>query len=278
MVGVTELNQMELYNLPQGVDPTILQKVGKDRNAISIVIPAYNEENRIRNTLRDLLSKLKEEDQIIVVFDGNDHTPEVVRSFGDRVELLLSNRRLGKGGAILFGFQNCRNETVGFIDADNAVPVEDVMKLAINVDSETPCVIGSRWVRSSRIVRNEPLLNVFTGRIFHYIVYLVLGIKAKDTQCGAKFFKSEIIREIIPKITIKSRMIDIALLYHVKLLDKKILEMGVTWRHSDETRLPILKAIPLMLATVIALKISHHHKLKLISHAIRKFGESISHN
>ena len=278
MVGVTELNQMNLYNLSQGEDPTILQKVDKDRKAISVVIPAYNEENRIRNTIRDLLPLLKEEDQVIVVFDGNDHTPDVVRSFGERVELLLSDRRLGKGGAILVGFQNCRNEIVGFIDADNAVPVEDALKLALNLNTETPCVIGSRWVRSSRVLRNEPLFNVFAGRIFHYIVYLVLGIKAKDTQCGAKFFTSEIIKEIIPKITIKSRMIDIALLYHVKLLGKEILEMGITWKHSDETRLPIMKAIPLMLATVFALKISHHHKLRSLSHAIRKFGESISHN
>ena len=241
-------------------------------------IMANNEEKRIKGTLHELLSSLNEEDQVIVVFDGNDRTPEIVRSFGDRVELLLSDKRLGKGGAILVGFQNCRNDIVGFIDADNAVTVDDVLKLAQSVNSETPCVIGSRWVRSSRIIRNEPFFNVFAGRIFHYIVYLVLGIKAKDTQCGSKFFTSEIIREIVPKITIKSRMIDIALLYHVKLMRKDILEMGITWRHSDETKLPILKAIPLMFATIIALKISHHHKLRIFSHAIRKFGESISNN
>ena len=278
MVSVTEFNQLSFCDLTQTDNQITLRKGDQKHKAISIVIPAYNEENRIENTLRDLLSILKEEDQVIVVSDGNDRTPEIVRSFGDRFELLLSDRRLGKGGAILVGFQYCRNEIVGFIDADNAIPVEDVIRLAINVNTETPCVIGSRWVRSSRILRSEPFFNVFAGRVFHYIVYLVLGIKAKDTQCGAKFFTSEIIKEIVPKITIKSRMIDIALLYHVRLIDKNILEMGITWIHNDETKLPILKAIPLMFATIIALKISHHQKLRALSHIIRKFGESISHN
>ena len=143
-----------------------------------------------------MLSKLDDSDQIVVVCDGADNTPDIVMSFGDRVELVTSLTRLGKGGAILTGFQHCRNEIVGFVDADNAVPADDVFKLASMVSKDETRVMGSRWVRSSKILKNEPFFNVLAGRVFHYTVYFILGLKIKDTQRGAKFFHRDLLKEI----------------------------------------------------------------------------------
>lgn len=269
---------MEPKDLTDEIALNKVERKSESVKSISIVIPAYNEENRIGKTIYDLLSVLDNQDQLIVVFDGTDQTPEVVKSFGSNVELLTSDRRLGKGGAILTGFQQCRNEVIGFIDADNSVPVHDVIRLARDVNESKPCVIASRWVKSSSIVKNEPFFNIFASRIFHYLVYLVLGIKVKDTQCGAKFFKKDLIKVILPKVTIKSRMIDVTLLYHVKLLGKEITEVGVKWEHDEDTKLPILKAIPFMFATVIGLKLRHHKMLKSKAHILGKFLDSFQHN
>ena len=106
----------------------------------------------------------------------------------------------------------------------------------------------------------------------------MLGITVKDTQCGAKFFLKEVIKEILPKITITSRMIDVALLYHLKLIGKQIFEVGVTWKHNDDTKLPILKAIPFMFATIMGLKMIHSKRLGDRSNLIRKFSDSFEHN
>ena len=198
-------------------------------------------------------------DEIIIGSDGNDHTPEVARKSDPRIKVLSSETRLGKGGAIIKGFNEASNEIIGFIDADNSIPAEEVMRLANIVSKEMPCVIGSRWVKSS-VVKRGPILNIFASRMFHYLVFLLLGLRIKDTQCGAKFFHKSLLMEILPRITVKSRMIDVALLYHVKLMKQNISEIGVTWTHSEGTKLPILKVIPLMFATLVGLRIIHSEK------------------
>lgn len=246
--------------------------------AMSLVIPAYNEEKRIGKTLDALLPLLTTNDEVIVVFDGDDQTPEVVESYGDRVKLLTSPRRLGKGGAILKGFKVANNPVIGFIDADNSVLSSDVIRLASLISEESPCVIGSRWVKNSTVKKNEPFFNVFAGRIFHYLTFFLLGLRVKDTQCGAKFFSRSIIDAVLPKITITSRMIDVALLYHVKLLRKDISEVGITWEHKELTKLPIVNAIPFMFATLIGLRIGHSKRFKHRARSLAKFVETIEHH
>ncbi len=228
----------------------------------SLVIPAYNEERRIRPFLNSLLSVLPDSTEIIVVFDGDDGTPEVVRSFGERVQLLQFPHRIGKGGAIIEGFKKSSGSVVGFVDADGAISATEILKLESMVSAECPCVVGSRWVKSSVVETPEPVLNVFAGRVFHYLVYLILGVKTKDTQCGVKFFHRTLLDSVINQVTVKNRMIDVALLYHTKLLNCKITEVGITWRHVEGTKLPILKVIPLMFATILGLRVIHSRRFR----------------
>ena len=242
-------------------------------NNYSIVIPAYNEEYRIEKTLVDLLKILEPNDEIIVVFDGNDNTPDVVRRVSPQIKLIISPTRLGKGGAILEGFKVASHDIVGFIDADNSVKAEDVLKLAEMVSFEEPCVIASRWVRSSEINKREPFLNVFAGRMFHYLLFIVLGLRVKDTQCGAKFFHKSLLDLILDKITVKNRVFDVAILFQTSGLNKPIKEVGIRWSHDNNTRLPIRKVIPLMFATIIGLRVVHSKRLKVKEDIIRKLSD-----
>lgn len=245
------------------------------KNSYSLIIPAYNEEKRIGNTLKSLISQIGGEAEIIIVFDGNDRTPEIVKSFGNRVNLLVSDIRLGKGGAIIEGFKAATSKVVGFVDADNAFLPSDISKLANMVSYDFPCVIGSRWVRGSTINRKEPFFNILAGRMFHYLVLFFLHLRVKDTQCGIKFFTKELVEEIMPRITVKSRMFDVAILYHIRMLKRRILEVGITWTHKEGTKLPIIRAIPLMFATLIGIKIVHDERFKKSKSLIVTLSETI---
>ena len=229
----------------------------------SIVIPAYNEEKRISPFLKSILEEAPLFTEIIVVCDGNDGTADVVRTFGNRVKLVTFSQRQGKGGAIIEGFKIARGEVIGFVDADGAIPAYEVFRLASMVSETHSCVIGSRWVKGSIVENPEPVINVIAGRVFHYLTFLILRIRAKDTQCGIKFFHRNLLNVIVKRTTIKSRMIDVVLLYHTKLLGKSICEVGIRWTHKSGTKLPILKVIPLMFATLVGLKFIHSSKAKL---------------
>ncbi len=242
---------------------------------ISIVIPAYNEEARITPFLESLLEISPPATELIVVSDGNDRTSDIVKSFGESIKLLHFDSRLGKGGAILEGFRAAKGEVIGFVDADGSIPANEVFRLASMVTLDNACVVGSRWCKDSKIIYPEPILNAIAGRFFHYLTFLILGIKAKDTQCGLKFFHKNILQVIAKRITVKSRMIDVALLYHTKLLKKKINEVGIIWAHKDGTRLPIMKSIPLMFATLIGLKVIHSSKRITMQGLVNRVSKDI---
>lgn len=262
---------LELREEPDYLFDQIISEYVEQRYLTSIIIPAYNEEQRIGPFLKSITESFSGNTEIIVVFDGNDNTPEIVKSFGNRVKLIQFSKRLGKGGAIIEGFKQAKGEVVGFVDADGAIPASEVKRLSSMVTDENPCVIGSRWTRTSRIESSEPILNVFAGRVFHYLVFLILGLKIKDTQCGIKFFHRSILNSLLKRITIKSRMIDVVLLFHVKLLKKNIREVGIRWKHVSGTKLPIMKIIPFMFATLVGLRLVHSDFLRQKTNSIVRF-------
>ena len=217
----------------------------------SIVIPAYNEEKRISPFLKSILEEAPSSTEIIVVCDGNDGTADVVRTFGNRVKLVTFFQRQGKGGAIIEGFKIARGEVIGFVDADGAIPAYEVFRLASLTDKDHPCVIGSRWVKGSVIEYPEPVMRVIAGRVFHYMTFMVLGLIYKDTQCGVKFFHKNLLKVLVKRVQVKSWMIDVALIYHTRLLNIPITEVGIRWSHQDHSRLPVFRAPFMMFATQV---------------------------
>lgn len=250
----TTILKKDIQQIP---DFRLNEEIQKNKNYHSLVIPAYNEEKRIGPFLDSLVDVLDESYEIIVVSDGDDDTPSIVKKYCNNVRLLEFQNRLGKGGAILEGFKVAQGKVIGFVDADGAINVNDIIKISNSVTKGMPCVVGSRWVKSSVIASQESFFNVFAGRIFHYLVYLLLGIGTKDTQCGVKFFDSRLLSDIIHKITITGRMMDVALLFHVKKLGFPIQEVGIKWNHIPDSKLPILRAVPIMFAILIGLRIRH---------------------
>jgi dolichol-phosphate mannosyltransferase len=225
---------------------------------VSIVIPAYNEESRIGLALETYIPALESIDrpfEVIVVTDGTDRTPEVVRSFADRgVSVVVSANKLGKGGALLLGFQRARCRVVGFVDADGSLGPDDLLEL-IKRTSQSDCVIASRWLPGSRWINREPLLTRFSSRAFNVLVRGILGVPVFDTQCGAKFFKADLLHRVLPGVTVTNMTIDVGLLFHVKRAGVRIEEVPVTWNHDKRSRFRLGVMIATMFITLLGIRV-----------------------
>ncbi|HYK94166.1 MAG TPA: dolichyl-phosphate beta-glucosyltransferase [Thermoplasmata archaeon] len=226
---------------------------------LSIVIPAWNEEDRLPRTLETYLPYLASrysEFEVIVVTDGSsDRTAEVARAFSDRgVRVLEFPERLGKGGAILAGMREARFEYVGYLDADGPIPPAEMYRL-VDALKEADCVVASRWVRGSVILRAEPSFNLFAGRVWNFLVRSLLFLPLRDTQCGAKFLRRSILLPTLRAVSLTNRAFDVDLLYHVRKDGYRLRELPVTWTHDPDTRLPIAHAIPVMFVSLLGVRI-----------------------
>ena len=229
------------------------------KQGISIVIPAWNEEDRIGPTLERYLAALERlgpSYEIIVVMDGvRDGTERVVDRFADRgVRKLIFSKKLGKGGAVMAGLRLSRYAYVGYVDADGSVPPHELAKMVRFLEHHD-CVVASRWVRGSHVTSQEPLFNVVAGRVYNFLVRSLLFLRVRDTQCGAKFLRREILDRVLAAVTVTNRAFEISLLYHIKKIGGTIEEVPIEWAHDGRSRMPIAKAVPVMFLTLIGLRV-----------------------
>jgi len=228
-------------------------------SGISIVIPAWNEEDRLSRTLDRYLPALEARRvpfEVIIVADGvSDNTGEVACSYESRhVRLLRFPTRLGKGGAVLAGVRVSQFDYVGYLDADGPISPETIYDL---VDSlkDVDCVVASRWMRGAVGVESEPLFNRVSGRVWNFLARSLLFLPMRDTQCGAKFFKGSVVRPLLRTVTLTNRAFDVDILYHVRKSGCKVKEIPVRWTHDPATRMPIVRAIPWMFLSILGIRI-----------------------
>jgi len=204
---------------------------------LSIIIPSFNEERRIKNTLDEYyncLSRYESDVEIIVVMDGcNDRTPKIVREFSSKhkgIRFLEFPQRLGKGGAILKSLPFAQGDFIGHVDADGSSEAKELIKLVTCMESEGwDGVIGSRWVNGAEVVKEQTLFRRFLSRGLNVLVRIFFGLKFKDTQCGAKVFKRTLIEACLPYIDVTDFMFDVNLLYIATKKGFKIKEVPLRW-------------------------------------------------
>jgi glycosyltransferase involved in cell wall biosynthesis len=247
---------------------------------ISLIIPAYNEEARIERALEaylPVLERSQEQFEVIVVVDGTDRTEEIVRTYASRsVVCIRSARKLGKGGAIVQGFKRANYQRVGYVDADGSLNPGDLSRLITAVD-HYDCAVASRWSRDSRWIRKEPAFKRLASRGFNLLVRAVLGLKLNDTQCGAKFYSSDILNQVLRRVTVTNLAVDVGFMYHVQSLGGKITEIPVMWDDQPGSRFRMSRMIVYMFATVIGIRVmnlglSRHIPESLIRSFHLKFG------
>jgi glycosyltransferase involved in cell wall biosynthesis len=226
---------------------------------LSIVIPAWNEEDRLARTLERYLPALEMRSgpfEVIVVVDGcKDRTADVARAYSSRgVRVLEFQTKLGKGGAVLAGLREACYDYVGYLDADGPIAPSEVTRM-VEALSEWDCVVASRWIRGSKVLRNEPLFNRFVGRVWNVLVRSMLLIPIRDTQCGAKFLRRSVLIPTLRAVSLTNRAFDVDLLYHLRKGGHGIKELPVTWQHDPDTRMPVGKAIPVMFVSLLGVRV-----------------------
>ena len=204
---------------------------------ISLVIPACNEEKRIRGVLIDyqaFAGQNYSNYELLVVCDGcTDRTPEIVKEFckqNPRIKLLEFPRKLGKGGGVLEGFKVAKGDLIGFIDADGSISPSDFDRL-VRALEKVDCAIASRYVEGSRILIQQPLVRRVASRVFNLFVRAMFGLQFRDTQCGAKVMKKEALEGVIPKMISRGYEFDVELLWRIKKCGYNIKEVSITWKH-----------------------------------------------
>jgi len=200
---------------------------------LDLVIPAYNEEFRIRRTLEDYLSFFGDGVRITVVINNtNDNTSDVVRSVQkkhpSRVRLLEDARPIGKGGAIMLGWNSADRELVGFVDADGATSAREFQKL-IEALPGMEGVIGSRFMPDSKVIDRESSLRRVMSRGFIFFVRRLFGLPFSDFQCGAKVFRTESSRQALPHIHTSDMTFDVDLLWRLSQTGAAIAEVPTVW-------------------------------------------------
>jgi dolichol-phosphate mannosyltransferase len=226
---------------------------------LSLVIPAWNEEDRLARTLEKHLPALEGHGtpfEVIVVVDGHgDRTADVARSYAARgVRVLEFPDKLGKGGAVLAGLREARYDYVGYLDADGPIPPSELARLTEAL-KEFDCVVASRWIRGATILRSEPLFNRTAGRAWNILTRSLLLIPLKDTQCGAKFFRRSVLTPALKMVALTNRAFDVDVLYHLRKRGVQLKEVPVTWAHDPDTRMPIGRAVPVMFVSLVGVRV-----------------------
>lgn len=213
---------------------------------LSVVIPAYNEEKTIGETLRrvDAYLRLKSfSSEILVSTDGStDGTDRLVRTFADAhsdrvVRLLATPENHGKGGAVRRAALAAAGERVLVTDADLSAPIKEMDKLLEALDGGCDVVIGSRAVRSPGADVRQSFKRALSGRIFNFFVRALVIKGFRDTQCGFKCFTREAAQALFSAQTVEGFSFDVEILYLAVQKKFKIKEVPVMWKEGRYTKI-----------------------------------------
>ena len=203
---------------------------------LSIVIPAHNEEKRIGDTLDGYARFYSKQTEIIVVLNAcHDNTLGVVREKQSKhsfIKYIDIAEAIGKGGAIREGFKIAEGEIIGFVDADMATSPEEFEKLIAAVKNNDGA-IASRYAPGASIKRTWGRKIISIG--FRITQKMLFNLPYYDTQCGAKVFKKEVIKKILPKMKINNMIIDVEILSLAKKYGYKIEEVPTIWEEKDSS-------------------------------------------
>ncbi len=213
---------------------------------LSIVIPAYNEELRISETLVSISEFLAErdlDDEVIVVDDGStDATVDVVHSHAhrfSRLQVLVGNRNVGKGHAVRRGMLAATGRHRLFLDADNSTDVREFDRLvaaAAEEPIEPAVVIASLAVDGAHVAVAQPGLRSVLGRLGNALIQRLVLPGISDTQRGFKLFTGEASDAIFRRCRTDGWAFDVEALALARALGYHVLEVPVNWEHRDDSR------------------------------------------
>lgn len=210
---------------------------------LSIVIPCFNEQDRLPATLdaiKAYMSARGEPYELILSDDGStDRTPGVISAAmkdSENVRSVRLPQNRGKGRALAEGVKISTGDRVLLTDADLSTPIDELPKLEARLDEGAGVAIASRALRGSQIVIHQPAYRVLMGKVFNLIVQVMLLPGLWDTQCGFKLFRGDLARSVFAELQTDGFGYDPEALYRAKRRGEKIAEVPVVWKHSAPTK------------------------------------------
>jgi glycosyltransferase involved in cell wall biosynthesis len=246
--------------------------------SLAILIPAYNEEERIGKTLEDYLDYLEGgypgQYVVVVVLNGcRDRTMEVVRRYqatSRHLEFIDIAAPVGKGGALIEGLRRYQHfDYVSYVDADGATAAPALLKLVekMSAGSTPDVVIGSRWMAGSVLHQSQTRLRQFASRVFHAIVELFFGLRIADTQCPAKVLRGRIIDQLLPRLSIADLSFDVNLLVSARVRGFRILECPTEWTDKEGSKVTrhLFRSSLVMFLSIVRLRLIYSPFYRMLS-------------
>jgi len=229
---------------------------------LSVVIPAYNEEERIVTTLRAVIAYLRKQpyaSEVIVVDDGSrdrtvERAAEALGGMG-RHAILRFPRNRGKGAAVKEGVKNAAGEYILFSDADLSTPIEEVEKFWPRMDEGCDVVIGSRALDGADIQVRQSFFRELMGKTFNLFVRSLVMKGIPDTQCGFKLFRRDAAKDVFARVAIDGFSFDVEALYLCR--GRRVRQVPVVWRNSPQSKVRIVRSSLGMLADLFKIRRLH---------------------
>lgn len=215
------------------------------KSALSVVIPAFNEEVRLLKTLQEISRFLKADNrsfELIVVDDGStDRTAAIARQYSEQsstiVKVLANQGNRGKGYSVRRGMLVTTSPLALLTDADLSTPISELAKLEFFLEHKVKdIVIGSRDVEGSQILTPQSPFRVGGGKLFNRLTRLILGLPFADTQCGFKLFRMRTCRSIFRAQQIHRFSFDAEILFIASQWGLDIEEVPVVWSHVEGSK------------------------------------------
>jgi len=220
------------------------------RPVLSVVVPVYNEEVRIRKTLSKLTGYLDRrfpQSEILVVNDGStDKTSEILEEIEDKLLRVLSNKKNhGKGYAVRQGVLAAKGNIIFFTDADMSTPAQEIGRFMKLMEKEkVDILIGSRSVKGTKLKIRQPCYRQNMGKIFNWFVKRLTGLPFEDTQCGFKAFRRAAAEALFKQAKQNGFVFDVELLLLAQRQKMQVREVPVTWVNSPKSRVsPITDSV-----------------------------------
>ncbi len=240
---------------------------------LSLIIPAFNEADRIGKTLDKVFAYLDKQDyasEVIVVDDGsNDTTRDIVEAYiMKRAEDVGANARVslqvftldinrGKGYTVNYGMLHMAKGAYRvFYDADAATPIDEVENLWPAFANGADVVIGSRSLPESDVVIFQPWYRVFMGRTFNILLHLMRLSRYQDTQCGFKGFTAAATEAIFKRQTLWGFSFDVELLFIAKQLGYVITEIPIRWRDDPCSKVNPVRDAGQMFLDIVRIRVN----------------------
>lgn len=208
--------------------------------SLSVVVPAFNEEQRLPETLSAMLAFLRGRDEtfeIVVVNDGSrDRTAAVAREAGPEIRVIENPGNRGKGYSVRNGMLNAKGQWRLMSDADLSTPIEELDTLRAALQGGAQVAIASRAVSGANLEKRQSIMRESSGRFFNLLVRLLHLPGIKDTQCGFKLFSAAAAEAAFRDSTLDGFAFDVEALVRARRAGFEIREVAVTWRNDEQSR------------------------------------------